>query len=238
LAAVTMDAASEVVTLGPLSSSAVARLLADGLGAEPDPEFAAACRDVTGGTPFLVRTLVKALSEERVAPVAASAARVGHVATATLGRWAVLQLRRLGSEADSLARAVSVLERCELLEAAGLAGLTPGEATRAAGLLVHAGVLEERPLAFAHSVLRAAVYGEIAAAERLEAHGRAARLLADGAGGVARVAEHLLAAAAAGDGWVVEQLTAAARAAAGSGAPDSAAAYLRRALPRWRSHRR
>jgi DNA-binding CsgD family transcriptional regulator len=230
LSAVTMDHASEVVTLGPLSSGAVARMVAEGLGAVPDPGFAAACRDATGGTPFLVGTLVQALREERVAPVAKSAARVGHVATATLGRWAVLQLRRLGPDAASLARAVSVLERCELLEAAGLAELTPGEATRAAGLLVRAGVLHERPLAFAHSVLRAAVYGEIPPAERAEAHRRAARLLAEGAVGVPRVAEHLLAAAAAGDCWVVDQLVAAARAATASGAPDSAAVYLRRAL--------
>src|SRR5216683_5115604 len=46
----------------------------------------------------------------------------------------------------------------------------------------------------------------------------------------ARVAEHLLATAPAGASWVVELLRAAARAATASGAPESAAAYLRRAL--------
>ncbi|MDB5067976.1 MAG: transcriptional regulator, LuxR family, partial [Chloroflexi bacterium] len=229
-AVLTMDSETEVLTLAPLSACGVARLIAAGLGSEPEPGFASACRDATGGTPFLVHTLVAALAEEGVAPVAASASRVQGLATATVGRWAVLQLRRLGPDAARLARAVSVLERAEPAEAAGLAGLAPGEAAKAVELLVRAGVLEEGPLAFSHPILRAGIYGEIAAADRAEAHGRASRLLAERNGAEARVAEHLLLTAPAGDAWVVEQLRGAARAAAAGGAPDSAVAYLRRAL--------
>jgi DNA-binding CsgD family transcriptional regulator len=229
-AVLTMDPATEILTLAPLSAGGVARLIAAGLGSEPEAAFASACRDATGGTPFLVRTLVAALVEEGVPPVDASASRVRGLATATVGRWAVLQLRRLGPDATRLARAVSILERAEPAVAAGLAGLAPGAAAEAAELLVRAGVLEERPLAFAHPILRAGVYGEIAATDRAEAHGRAARLLAERQAGEARVAEHLLMTAPAGDGWVVEQLRDAARAAAARGAPDSAVAYLRRAL--------
>jgi DNA-binding CsgD family transcriptional regulator len=96
--------------------------------------------------------------------------------------------------------------------------------------LVRAGVLEERPLAFAHPLLRGAVYKEMTATERAEAHGRAAKLLAEDHANLARVAQHLLAAAPTGDGWVVEQMKAAAWEAAARGAPESAAAYLRRAL--------
>ncbi|MEA2619023.1 MAG: hypothetical protein QOE72_4806 [Chloroflexota bacterium] len=230
LAVLAMDSATEILTLAPLSAGGVARMVAAGLGSEPDPGFASACREATGGTPFLVRTLVAALQEAGVAPVAASASRVQGLATATVGRWAVLQLRRLGPDAARLARAVSVLERAEPAEAAELAGLAPGAAAEAAELLVRAGVLAERPLAFAHPMLRAGVYGEIAATDRAEAHGRAARLLAEGHAGEARAAEHLLLTAPAGDGWVVEQLRRAARTAATGGAPDSAVAYLRRAL--------
>jgi DNA-binding CsgD family transcriptional regulator len=229
-AVLTMDSATEVLTLAPLSAGGVARLIAAGLGSEPEPGFVSACRDATGGTPFLVRTLVAALAEAGVVPVAASASRVRGLATATVGRWGVLQLRRLGPEAARLARAVSVLERAEPAEAAGLAGLAPADAAKAAALLVRAGVLEEGPLAFAHPILRAGVYAEIAATARAEAHGRAARLLAERHAGTARVAEHLLLTAPAGDPWVVEQLRGAARAAAAGGAPDSAAVYLRRAL--------
>ncbi|HEX6518831.1 MAG TPA: AAA family ATPase [Streptosporangiaceae bacterium] len=230
LAAVMLDAAIEVVTVRPLTTAGVSRLVAEGLGAEPEAGFAAACREATGGIPFLVRILVEALEEERVAPVTALAARVHGVATATLGRWAALRLARLGPDAARLARAVAVLERAELLQAAQLAGMTPLDAARAAELLVRAGILVERPLAFAHPLLRTGVYGEIAAADRAQKHGQAARLLAAGQASPARVAEHLLAVAPAGDGWVVEQLAGAARQAAAGGAPESAAAFLRRAL--------
>ena len=230
MAAVTTDSATEVVTLRPLTTGAVATLVAAGLGAEPEPGFAAACWQATGGSPFLVRTLITALREEGVAPVAASVARIHGVATATVGRWALIQLDRLGPDAARLARAVSILERADLAEAAGLAGLAPAKAIAAAELLVRAGVLGAAPLAFSHPILRTAVYAEIAAADRAAAHGRAARLLAQRHDSVARIAEHLLATAPAGAGWVVEQLRAAARAATASGAPESAAAYLRRAL--------
>ena len=230
LAALTMDPATEVVTVAPLTTRGVATLVAAGLGVEPEPQFAAACWEATGGTPFLVHTLVEALQEEGVAPVTSSAAKVQNIATATLGRWAMLRLARLGSDAAGLAQAVAILERAELDQAARLAGLVPLNGARAVQLLVRAGVLDEAPLCFAHPILRAAVYREMAVTERAEAHGRAARLLAEAHASPARVAEHLLATAPAGDAWVVEQLRAAAWEATARGAPESGAAYLRRAL--------
>ncbi|HWM96291.1 MAG TPA: AAA family ATPase, partial [Streptosporangiaceae bacterium] len=230
LAALMMDPATEVVTVAPLTTRGVATLVAAGLGVEPEPQFAAACWEATGGTPFLVRTLVEALQEEGVAPVTSSAAKVQNIATATLGRWAMLRLARLGSDAADLAQAVAVLERAELDQAARLAGLAPHNGARAVQLLVRAGVFDEAPLCFAHPILRAAVYREMAVTERAEAHGRAARLLAEAHASPARVAEHLLATAPAGDAWVVEQLRAAAWEATARGAPESAGAYLRRAL--------
>jgi DNA-binding CsgD family transcriptional regulator len=230
LAALMMDPATEVVTVAPLSTSGVAALVAAGLGAKPEAEFAAACWEATGGTPFLVRTLVEALRDEHVTPVAASAASVQDVATATLDRWAMLRLVRLGPNATRLARAVAVLERAELDQVARLAGLAVPDAARAADLLVRAGVLDEAPLGFAHPLLRRAVYRDIAINERAEAHGRAARLLAKAHESPARVAEHLLATVPASDGWTVQQLRAAAREAVARGAPESAAPYLRRAL--------
>jgi DNA-binding CsgD family transcriptional regulator len=90
--------------------------------------------------------------------------------------------------------------------------------------------LEEGPLTFAHPLLRGAVYSEIAVTELAEAHGRAARLLAESHESAGRVAEHLLATAPAGDDWVVDQLRSAAGEATAAGAPESAATYLRRAL--------
>ena len=230
LAALTVDPATEVVAVAPLSLAGVATLVAAGLGVEPAPEFAAACWQATGGTPFLVRTLIEALREERIAPLKAATAKVGELGTATLGRWATLRLMRLGPDAARLARAVAVLERAKLDQAARLAGLTIPDAARAADLLVRAGVLDEDPLGFAHPLLRGAVYRDMAAAERTAAHGRAARLLAETHASPAQVAEHLLATVPAGDEWVVEQLRIAAREAAASGAAESATTYLRRAI--------
>jgi len=230
LAALSMDPATEVVTVGPLTRKGVATLVAVALGVEPEPEFASACWEATGGTPFLVRTLVEALRDEKIAPVAASAAKVQDVATLTLGRWARLRLVRLGPDAARLARAVAVMERAELDQAARLAGLATPDAARAAELLVEAGVLDETPLCFAHPLLRGAVYRDMAADDRVEAHGRSARLLAEAHANPARVAEHLLATVPARDSWTVEQLRAAAWEATARGAPESAVAYLRRAL--------
>ncbi len=230
LAALTMDPATEVVTVGPLSEKGVATLVAVALGVEPEPGFVTACLEATGGTPFLVRQLVEALREEQIAPVTASAGKVQDVSTVTLSRWAMLRLARLGPDAARLARAVAVLERAELDQAAQLAELAPPEAARAADLLVRAGVLDEAPLCFAHPLLRGAVYRDMAAADRVEAHGRSARLLAQAHANPAHVAEHLLATVPTGDGWTVEQLRAAAWEATTRGAPESAVAYLRRAL--------
>jgi DNA-binding CsgD family transcriptional regulator len=230
LAALSMDPATEVVTVGPLSTMGVATLVEVTLGVEPEPEFAAACWEATGGTPFLVRTLVEALREEQIAPVTASAAKVQDIAIVNLSRWAMLRLARLGPDAARLARAVAVLERVELSQAARLAGLAPRDAALAADLLVGAGVLDETPLCFVHPLLRGAVYRDMAAADRAEAHGRSARLLAEAHENPARVAEHLLATAPAGDCWTLEQLRAAAWEATTRGAPESAVTYLRRAL--------
>ena len=81
-----------------------------------------------------------------------------------MDRWATLRLVHLGPNAARLARAVSVLERAELGQAARLAGLALPEAARAADLLVRAGVLDDVPLCFAHPLVRGAVYRDMGTA--------------------------------------------------------------------------
>jgi DNA-binding CsgD family transcriptional regulator len=96
---------------------------------------------------------------------------------------------------------------------------------RAVGILAPTG-----PLAFAHPLLRQAVYGQIPAAERALAHARAARLLHEEGASLERVAGQLLAAEERGDPWAVDVLRQAARRALAGGAPQAAVVYLRRAL--------
>jgi hypothetical protein len=83
---------------------------------------------------------------------------------------------------------------------------------------------------FVHPIVRTGIYSELSSAERLQAHRRAAGLLAEQPGASARVAQHLLVSEPAADGWVVERLVEAACAAGKQGAHESEAVFLRRVL--------
>ena len=231
LAALSTDALAETVRLEPLTSDGVAQFVADGLGEDPDPEFVRACCRATRGTPFLLRELVGALRADMVAPSAAAAGRVERIGARTVGRSILLRLDRLPEPAGRLARALAILERGDLWQAARLAELEENEAGTAADVLAAADIVESgRPLAFVHPIVRTGIYAELAPGQRARGHRTAALLLAGQPGAAPRVAEHLLASEPGSDVWVVERLVGAAEAAARSGAPESAAVYLRRAL--------
>jgi DNA-binding CsgD family transcriptional regulator len=220
LTAVTTDSSADVIRLAPLTRASVAQLLEAGLGRAPDPDVVDTCLRVTRGTPFLVRELVTALSEEGAGS-----------GVETVGRSVRLRLLRLPEHAGRLARALAVLEQSDLLHAARLAGLEELDAADAADLLATAGIFESgRPLRFVHPLVRNGIYSELSSAERAQGHRRAAELLAEQAGADARVAEHLLVSEPAGDDWVVERLVEAACTAGKQGAPEPEAVFLRRAL--------
>jgi len=231
LAAVTADPSAETIRLPPLTRGAVAQLVESKLAAVPDPVFVDACLLATRGTPFMLRALVEAMSEGGITPTAEAATHVERIGARTIGRSIRVRLRRLPEHARRLARALAVLEQGDLLQAARLAELDGVQASNAAELLTTAGILEDRePLTFIHPIVRAGIYSDLTSTERAERHRRAAQVLAEQPGTNERVAKHLLATEPAGDGWVVERLFEAARAAERNGAPDSAAAFLRRVL--------
>jgi DNA-binding CsgD family transcriptional regulator len=127
---------------------------------------------------------------------------------------------------------VAVLgDGCELRHAAELADVDHATALTAVPALIAAGVFADRvPLAFEHPLIRSAVYSDVPAPVRAAEHGRAAALLRhDGAGSEA-VARHILKAERVGEPWAEEALSDAARRALARGTPESAAAFLRRAL--------
>jgi len=222
---------AEVLVLAPLSEQAVAELVRLGLGAEAEPAFAAACHEVTGGVPFLVHELVRAIAEEGIEPTAVACSRVAALAPRAVSHSVVQRLSRLPAAARELARAAAVLGEADLRLAAGLAGVDPGAAATAADELAAAGILEQgRPLRFVHPIVRAAVDADLSPGERAGLHAAAARRLADEGASAHRIAAHMLATDPAGDDWVVGSLLPAARTAIADGAPDSAVAYLRRAL--------
>jgi DNA-binding CsgD family transcriptional regulator len=231
LATLTSDPSAEVVRLRPLTSAAVAQLVESRLGGVPDPVFVDACLRATGGTPFLMRMLVDALSEGGIAPTAQAARHVERIGARTVGRSIRLRLRRLPEHAGRLARALAILEQGDLLQAARLAGLEEPVAAEATELLTTAGILESgRPLAFIHPIVRSGIYSELSGVDRAQGHRRAARLLAEQPYADERVARHLLLSEPASDPWVVEQLVESACAAGKKGAPESEAVFLRRAL--------
>jgi DNA-binding CsgD family transcriptional regulator len=230
LAALAASPSADVLVLAPLSERAVAELVRRGLGADVEPVFAAACHEVTGGVPFLVHELIRAIAEAGIRPTAAACSHVAALAPRAVAHSVVQRLSRLSAAARALAPAAAVLGEADLRLAAGLAGVEPGAAT-AADELAAAGILEEgRPLRFVHPIVRAAVETDLPPGQRAGLHAAAARRLADEGASAHRVAAHLLATDPAGDDWVVESLWPAARAAIANGAPDSAVAYLRRAL--------
>ncbi len=222
--------ADDVIGLSPLSPAGVGRLVAEA-GMPDAGGFAISCHHATRGTPFLVRQLISALREERVSAADAAASRLGRIGSRSVGRWALARLGGPGTPTDRLARAVAVLEEADLPTAAALAELDVDAAAEAADALAASGILEaERPLRYAHPIVRSGIYAELSGAERAGAHLRAAQLLAERDASDGRVAEHLLAVEPRGEAWIAARLVEAAQAASKTGAPESAVVYLRRAL--------
>jgi DNA-binding NarL/FixJ family response regulator len=226
------ELAAEMVQLRPLTPGAVATLLEDELGRATDAPFAESCHALTGGTPFLVRELMRAMRDEGIDPDAAQLGRLHSLAPRSIGRAILARLRRAGPTAVRLAQATAVLGTdVQLRHGATLAGLEHDHAVAAADALAAAGVLEDRrPLNFVHPIARTVIDRDLAAGERARLHAGAARIFVAEPGGRERMAAHLLGAEPAGDAWVVDALRAAAREAVIQGAPHSAVAHLRRAL--------
>ncbi len=216
----------------PLSLDAVAQLLHARLASDPAPEFLQAVYTSCGGNPLLLSELVLAVLADRIQPSARGAARVRELGPQTLARFILQRLRRLGAPAEALARAVAILgEESELALAAALAELDPEQAAAAAAGLIRSEVIRPHgPLAFAHPVLRAAVYADLSEPEREIGHERAAELLVESGAAPQRVAAHLLHVSPQASNSVVATLREAARRASGEGAADVARSYLERAL--------
>jgi DNA-binding CsgD family transcriptional regulator len=220
------------VAPAPLSAAATAALLEDRCARAVAPAFAAACHAATGGNPFLVGELATALRDDDIAPVEANARRVSELGPRTVARSLMLRLGRVSAETVRFARAVSVLGvSADPRHAGALADLREDTALAAFDALAAVGVLApERPLRFAHPILREAVYRELPPGERDALHAAAAALLTEGGAPPSEIAAHLLATPPRGDAATVEALRDAARSALGQGAADLAARYLQRAL--------
>jgi DNA-binding NarL/FixJ family response regulator len=213
--------------LGPTATQTLvrARLPAASTG------FAHACHAVTGGNPFLLGALLTQLVADAVAPDDEAAARLGTFGSEQVARVVERQLARLPDGAGLLARSAAVLgSGAALRHAARLAALDIADAARAADALRAAGLIEEGPgLTLAHPLIAGTLYASLPPGERALRHGDAAALLASERADPERIALHLLRTEPAGEAATVATLREAAARASTRGAPQSAAAYLRRA---------
>ena len=215
-------AAQRVVRPAPLSAAGIAAFLAERTGEPPEAELVAAAERATGGTPFLLEELARALPAEP--------AQVERLSSRALTASVLLRLGRLPAEATAVARAVAILDgHAEVRHVAALARIDDAQPSVEA--LVEAGFLRpSRPLAFAQTMVRECVLEGLTEDERAGLHARAAGLLRDAGLRADVLAPHLLAAEPDTDPEVVRLLRAAAGRAMRQGAPELARQYLRRAL--------
>ena len=226
------DPATVAVYPGPLSREAVARLVAELLPGDADEGFVTACHEATAGNPLLLRQLLSSLAAEGAGPRALDAQMVRDLGPRAVSRTVLVRLARLPETAVAVARAVTVLgESASLPAVAALAEIAEDDAADATALLARAEILRaELPLGFVHPLVREAVYRELPPGQRELLHTRAARLLQASGASPEQVAAQLLVAPGRGETATVDLLLEAARGALHKGAPESAVAYLERAL--------
>ena len=167
------------------------------------------------------RSCWPAASAAGVEPDAGAAASVAQIGPETVGRAVLARLARLPEPCTELARALAVLGgRAELRQAAPLAGLDEGEAARCADALAGVQLLRgERPLDFAHPIVRTSIYRSMGPLERAGMHAQAARALTEAGAEAEEVAVHLVEIEPSGDPRSPSCSREAATAAAERGAP-------------------
>jgi DNA-binding CsgD family transcriptional regulator len=232
LAEIASQPLTSVLRPSPLSAAAVSALIGESLPGPIDHAFSDACFRATGGVPFLVRELVKALEEDGLKPTAESVGTIARLGPQTVIRSTMLRLARLGVAATAAAQAVAVLgPRASVRRVSSLAAVGEPELIPALDALVSARILGDgTALEFVHPLVGTSVYEDVPVYVRSDMHQRAAMLLAKEGDDAEEVAAHLLRADRHDDPQHAPLLVAAARSAVARGAPDAAVVYLRRGL--------
>jgi len=226
------DTSVRNLTPSPLSTGATSLLLAQEFGSPPDPGFAAACHQVSGGNPFLLCELVRTLLELEIEPLAAQVESVREQAPERVAQLVLRRVGRLSPEAGAVARSLAILgDDSEPALVFELAGIDLASGDRAMDELRAAAIFGPDPGArFVHPLIRNALYTSTSPGDRFRLHHEAAALLRKRGAGAERIATQLLASEPQGERRGVEDLVAAGEQALTSGAPHSAIAYLTRAM--------
>jgi DNA-binding CsgD family transcriptional regulator len=223
---------AEILELPPFGQDATRKFIGRVFGDQASEKFVDACTSATGGNPFLLSQLLRALHADGIDPTDEFADQVLDVMPAEVEQHVGDRLDRLSAPARSLARAAAVFgSEIELRRATALAQLDATPAADAADELCAAELFRSaNPLVFSHPLLQAATLSVIPAAHRAEMHLAAARILAGEGADTQAIAAQLTEGATHGDPWVVTQLREAATSAVEVGAARASVRYLRRAL--------
>jgi DNA-binding CsgD family transcriptional regulator len=227
---VVADLAIPTLRPAPLSEAGTATIVRERFGEEATVAVEEACHEATGGNPFLLEELLVELRvEDGATPSVGAIAAMG---PERIAAGVEERARRLDPLAPAVTRAAAVLgDAADLRALAALAGCDRAQvATIADGLAAAAILATGNERRFIHPLVRAAVYERMPAGRRAELHARAAVLLRDQGADAEAVAAHLLLCEAAAVDDALGMLERAAAGATRRGAPDSAVAYLRRAL--------
>ena len=215
----------------PLSAAGTREVVATRVGAAPDPEFATACHELTGGRPKDLDELLARAFSQRLTGTAADCTRLRALG-ATARRERLRFLVRRDREVEAFARAVVVLGRhAEPALVAQLSGLDDAACAGARALLGGAWLTAPADgRLIPEAALVRVVEEALTAEEASAAHRAAAALLTAQGFPPEQVATQLLSVDALRDRGEFETLRAAAVAAQRRGTPELAARYLRRAL--------
>ncbi len=231
-ASLTADPTAQLLRPPPLTDQAVAVLVADRLAADPDAAFVRACREVTGGNPFLLGELLDEASARGFVPTAAAAVEIGALVPRGVANAVLLRLARLPAPATALARTLSVLGDGALVtDAARVSELTATELEAAMSALIATGVIQTGgAVRFTHPILRSAIYGDLSPAERERLHCSASKILSARGAPPGQVAVHVMHTEPGADPEAVSLLRQAAHDALALGDAGGAATLLARAL--------
>ncbi|MFD6826764.1 LuxR C-terminal-related transcriptional regulator [Streptomyces sp. NPDC060085] len=204
---------------------------------KPDPEFEAACHDLTGGNPLLLAELLRTVSSDGIVGIAQNSSRLEKLTFRTVDRSVALRMSHLPSVVVQVASAASVLgDGSDLNLIAALTNQPLSTVVDSVRELERLDILHLENASnsifagFVHPLVRSSIYRSIGIAGRAVLHRHAALLLKKANSSPERVAAHLLRVPPAGDQELVEMLCAAADEATARSAPGNAYAYLRRAV--------
>lgn len=226
------DPTVNVLRLASLSGPATAQIVRSMTGSQSDELFCSSCHTLTGGNPLLLNELLTHATMENIPPTASGASRLGSIGGDAIGRRITVQLASLPPSTARFARIASVLgESVDMAMAAHLSGISINEAIGAAQRLADVGICQPGdPLDFTHPLIRMAVYCSIDPVDLGHLHHQAARVCLESSESAQRAASHLLHTPPGNDREIVRILRRAADEALSAAAPDSALAYLERAL--------